>query len=149
MLASSTPRLGHVIAAVCAPTATFCVHTGVVQRVVGLVIVAVGFYLVASPYQVAYWLGKPHDTTSQVINLRASWGGAVVGIGAFVAWLPALRPWLRAFVGLVMWTMAGVGIARLIGFAFDGDPDDRQLIWITAEAALVIGGALALRRLRR
>lgn len=120
-----------------------------IRRVVGFALVAVGLYLVGSPYQVAYWLGKPHDTTSQVINLRASWGGAVLGLGAFVAWLPALRPWLRAVVGFVMWEMAGVGVARLVGFAVDGDPDDRQLIWITAEVALVIAGALVLRRLNR
>jgi hypothetical protein len=98
-----------------------------------------------SPLQVAETLGRPHATTSQMINLRASWGGPVVGIGAFIAWLPAFRPWLRSVLGLLMWSMAGVGAARLVGFALDGEPDDRQLIWIIAEVIIVAGCAFWLR----
>lgn len=119
------------------------------QLVIGLAVAAIGLYLVGSPYQVAYWIGLPHDTTSRVINLRASWGGTVLGLGAFIAWLPALRSWSRTLVGLLMWAMAGIGLARLIGFAADGNPDDRQLVWITAEVAIVIAGALVLRRMNR
>jgi hypothetical protein len=66
-----------------------------------------------------------------------------------VAWLPAPRPWLRTAIGLVAWAMAGVGAARLLGFALDGAPDRRQLVWISAEVVLAVGGAIALRRIRR
>jgi uncharacterized protein DUF4345 len=110
----------------------------------GIAIVAAGVYLACSPVLVADALGKPHDTPTRMINLRASWGGTLAGLGAFIAWLPALRPWWRSFVGLVMWAMAGIGAARLLGFALDGSPDTRQYIWITAEIALVIGGATIL-----
>ena len=84
-----------------------------------------------------------------MINLRASFGGTLLGVGAFLAWLPDLKPWRRTIVGLLMWAMAGIGIARLTGFALDGHPDTRQWIWITAEIILVVGSALALRRWRR
>jgi hypothetical protein len=111
----------------------------------GLLLVVIGSYLAMSPLVVANALDRPHETSSQVINLRASWGGAVIGLGAFVAWLPGLRPWLRTVVGLLMWAMAGVGLARLLGFILDGNPDGRQYVWIIAEAAIVIAGAIGLR----
>jgi len=119
------------------------------QLALGLAVVVAGVYLACSPVLVAGVLGKPHDTPARMINLRASWGGTLTGLGAFVAWWPALRPWWRTLVGLVMWAMAGIGAARLLGFALDGSPDTRQWIWITAELALVIGGATILRLKRR
>ena len=119
------------------------------QIVAGLALVAVGAYLALAPLTVARALDRPAVTTAQLINLRASWGGTILGLGGFVAWLPAWRPWLRALAGLVMWSMAGIGLARLLGFALDGAPDGRQWLWISAEVALVIGGAVALRRFAR
>jgi Domain of unknown function (DUF4345) len=114
------------------------------QLAFGLALVAVAVYLVLSPVVVADALDKPHDTPTRMINLRASWGGTLAGLGAFVAWLPALRPWWRTIVGLLMWAMAGIGAARLVGFALDGSPDTRQAIWISAEVAIVIACAAAL-----
>lgn len=119
------------------------------RRLVGATMVLVGVALALSPHAVADALGRPAHTTSQLINLRASWGGTLAGVGAFVAWLPALRPWWRAAVGLLAWSMAGIGAARLLGFALDGAPDGRQLVWITAEVLLAAGGAIALARWRR
>jgi Domain of unknown function (DUF4345) len=116
-----------------------------IRIVVGLAMVVAGAYLALSPEVVADALDRPADTVSRMINLRASWGGTLLGLGAFVAWLPAVRPWSRALLGLLAWSMAGVGLARLVGFALDGAPDGRQWIWITAEVGLVLAGALGLR----
>jgi len=116
------------------------------RRLVGLALVIVGVYLALNPVVVADSLGKPYDTAPRLMNLRASYGGAVLGIGAFLAWVPTFRPWWRPLVGLVGWSMAGVGLARLTGFLLDGTPDTRQIIWITAEVILAAGSALVLRR---
>jgi len=116
-----------------------------VLRLAGLVVVVVGAYFVMSPLVVADLLSRPHDTSTQMINLRASWGGTLLGIGAFIAWLPSLHTWLRRIVALLGCAMAGIGVARLIGFAIDGDPDTRQFIWISAEAAIVVICAIVLR----
>jgi hypothetical protein len=97
---------------------------------------------------VARVLDRPPTTSSQIINLRASWGGTVTGIGAFLVWLPAPKPWLRSFVGLLLWSMAGIGLARAVGFLVDGDPDTRQFVWISAEAAIVLVAAVVLRRMK-
>jgi len=120
-------------------------YARIMRRAIGVVIVGVAAYLVMQPLVVADVLGRPHDTSTQMINLRASWGGTLAGLGGFIAWLPGLRPWKRTVVGLVTWAMAGIGLARLIGFALDGDPDTRQYIWITAEVVLAVGGAAILK----
>jgi len=109
---------------------------------VGLVVAGLGVYLTLCPLVTADLLDRPHATSTQLINLRATWGGTLLGLGLFAMWLPALRPWLRAVLGLLMCSMAGIGAARLVGFAVDGHPDTRQYIWITAE---VIGCAWRLR----
>lgn len=121
------------------------------QIALGLALVGVGGYLALSPRVVAEALGLSHATAGEWINLRASWGGTLAGLGAFLAWLPALRPWRRSLAGLLTWTMAGVALARLTGFALDGRPDGRQLLWITAELIIVALGAreLAAPRPRR
>jgi hypothetical protein len=116
------------------------------QLIAGLALVALGAVLVMAPTTVAETLGKPHDKPTQMINLRASYGGTLTGIGAFIAWLPAWSPKWRVVAGLLMWAMAGIAVARLVGFAVDGSPDTRQYIWIVAEVVIVIGCAFALRR---
>lgn len=119
------------------------------RRLAGVAMIVVGAVLALSPHAVADALDRPARTTSQLINLRASWGGTLAGLGGFVAWVPGLRPWWRAAVGLLAWVMAGVGAARLLVFALDGAPDRRQWVWITAEVVLAVGGAIALARRRR
>jgi len=114
--------------------------------VLGLVVVVLGACLALSPAWIAARLGTLPNTESDVINLRASYGGTLMGIGAFVAWLPAAKPWLRAVLGLLGWAMAGIGLARLVGFVLDGNPDSRQFLWIIAEAVLVVGCAFGIRR---
>jgi len=116
---------------------------------IGCALVAAAIYMILAPVAVADALGKAHDTPTRMINLRASWGGSLLGIGAFVAWLPALRPYARTLVALLGWAMAGIGAARLVGFAIDGSPDTRQYIWITAEIAITAGCAWYVRRLSR
>ncbi|CAN5874662.1 hypothetical protein BH11MYX3_BH11MYX3_07450 [soil metagenome] len=112
---------------------------------IGSLLVAIGLYFVMSPLTLASVLDRPHDTSSQLINLRASWGGPVLGLGALLIWIPALRPWPRTVLGVLLWSMAAVGLARAIGFMLDGDPDTRQWIWLTLEVVIVIGAAIGLR----
>ena len=114
--------------------------------VVGCGLVVLGGYLAAVPEVVRDLLGRKPATSSDWINLRATFGGTVLGMGAFLMWWPAPRPWRRTVVGLLLWAMAGIGVARAVGFVVDGEPDGRQLIWITAEALIVIACAILLWR---
>jgi hypothetical protein len=118
------------------------------SKALGVVVVVAGGYLVFSPEVVRDVLGRKPATTSDWINLRATFGGTLVGLGAFAVWLPGLRPWLRTVLGLLLWSMAAIAAARLLGFALDGDPDRRQYIWLVAEVVLVAGSASVLHRRR-
>ena len=124
------------------------------QIVIGVLIAAFAVYLIFSPHLVATTLHRPAATSSQRINLRASWGGLLLGLGGFVAWLPKLRPFHPTLLGLLViellvWVMAGIASARVLGFVLDGHPDTLQWIWITAEVAIVIVGVVVLRRRRK
>jgi hypothetical protein len=119
------------------------------QLLAGVAIAALGAVLVIAPGLVRDLLGRTPATPSDWINLRATFGGTLLGVGAFIAWLPARRPWLRAGLGLLGWGMAGIGAARLVGFALDGNPDSRQYVWLIAEVVLVAASVFALRRVKR
>lgn len=110
-----------------------------VQFAFGFALLVVGAYVTLTPLDTAAALGKPAETSSQLINLRASWGGPLLGLGAFVAWIPALKPWPRAVLGLLGWAMVGIGAARTVGFVLDGSPDGRQWLWLALEVVIAIG----------
>ncbi len=115
----------------------------------GVALAAFGIYLSLFPEVTADALSRPAETPTQWINLRASFGGTLLGIGLFVAWLPAVKSYVRSFVGLLGWAMAGIGAARLVGFVVDGSPDSRQWIWITAEVLIAAMSAIYLQRRAR
>ena len=117
-----------------------------VRILVGLALAALGLVMIFSPLDVAEILNRPPASKPAMINLRASWGGPVLAFGAFLVWLPALRPPGRLVLGLLGWTMAGVGLARLIGFVLDGGPDGKQWVWLTAEILIAVMCAVVLRR---
>jgi drug/metabolite transporter (DMT)-like permease len=114
----------------------------------GALLLLAGIALVFVPDQVGEALQRPATTAGDAINLRASWGGTLAGIGAFVLARPSLRPWRETVATLVLCSMAAVGLARAIGFVLDGDPDTRQWVWLVAEVALVAVSAAYLRRRR-
>lgn len=116
-----------------------------VQFAFGFAMLVVGAYVALTPLETAAALGKPHETSSQLINLRASWGGPLLGLGAFVAWLPALRPWPRTVLGLLGWAMVGIAAARTVGFVVDGSPDGRQWLWLGLEVGIALACAIGHR----
>lgn len=112
----------------------------------GLVVVACGLVMIYAPLAVADVLHRPPASQPAMINLRASWGGTVLGLGAFLAWLPALRPVRRAVLGLLGWAMAGIAFARINGFVLDGGADRRQWVFLIVELVIAAGCAVLLRR---
>jgi hypothetical protein len=117
----------------------------IAQIVAGLALFAAGTWLAFHPEVTRDALGRAPKTPSDWINLRATFGGTLAGLGAFLLWWPAPKPWLRTIVGLLLWTMLLIGLARALGFALDGSPDTRQWIWISGEAIIVAVAAVVLR----
>ena len=117
-----------------------------VRVALGLLLAACAVWLILSPLTVAEALGRPHETTTHLINLRASWGGTLLGAGAFITWIDNTRPRRRFALGMLMWIMLGIGAARLTGFILDGKPDAWQWIWLIAEGVIALACAIALKR---
>ncbi len=119
------------------------------RMIAGLALAAVGVALVFSPMFVASALNRPHGTHAELINLRATWGGSVLGLGAFIAWLPAgaaRRVWVA---GLVGWAMTGIAVGRAVGFILDGGPDTLQWAYLVAEIVIAVACAGVVRRAHR
>lgn len=113
---------------------------------VGVIVAGLGLLAIAFPAEVAVALGRPYETAAERINARATWGGTALGLGAALLLPPRLRPWWAPPCALLACTMAGIGVARLIGFALDGAPDALQWVYLVAEIALVGLGAFGWRR---
>ncbi len=113
---------------------------------IGLVIVIGGVVLIFSPSWVRDTLSRPADTVGERINLRATFGGTLAGLGAFVAHADVFRPWKRVAAKGLLWLMVGVGAARAVGFVLDGRPDAMQWVWLSAEVVLALAAGVFLRR---
>lgn len=115
-------------------------------RILGAVVAALGIALAARPHEVAEALARPHGTPSEIINARASFGGAIVGVGLLLLVAPSLRPFTRALAYALLTLMLGVGLVRGAGFVLDGRPDRLQWIWLVLEFVLAAAAAAYLRR---
>jgi len=113
--------------------------------VLAFVVIAAAIVAIASPVEVGRALSRTATTSSEMINLRASWGGALLGIGAAIGWART-ETRTRLAVSLVMWLMVGIGLARAVGFVLDGDPDRLQWLWLGAEIVIAAACAWWLRR---
>lgn len=115
----------------------------------GALLLVAGAVLVFHPDWARNTFDRPADTVGERINLRATFGGLALGLGAFALHCETLHPRGLVLAKLLLWTMAGVGAARVVGFALDGAPDTTQLVWIVAEGVLVAASAGYLARARR
>ncbi len=119
------------------------------RTIAGIILAAIGVALIFSPGAVADALARQPTNVGEAINLRASWGGSLLGIGLSVAFVRAWSPRWWIGVGVVMWLMLGIAVGRGVGFILDGAPDTMQWIWIVAEVVIAGACAAALRRRSR
>jgi hypothetical protein len=87
-----------------------------------------GAAFLVAPVPMAAYVGIQLPEPSAVIDFRATYGGFELGLAAFLAWCLAARDRVRAGLLLSALTIAGFGVTRLIGLAFDGPV--RQAIYI-------------------
>ncbi len=107
------------------------------RAALAVVVMAMAVVAIFSPVQVGEALGREATTPSEAINLRATWGGTLLGIGAAIG-LARSETRVRLLLSVLMWITAGIGIARAIGFVLDGGPDQLQWSWLVAEIAIVL-----------
>ena len=115
------------------------------RALVALLVVLVAVGAIFSPQQVAELLDRPSSTLGEQINLRATWGGLLLGVGLAIAFASTSSVG-RGVISLVLWIMIGVGAARVTGFVLDGIPGAMQWVWLTVEVAIAILCVWILRK---
>ncbi len=118
------------------------------RRAIGVTVLVFGVVMVLSPERVGELLDRPARDIDQAINLRATWGGTVMGIGALLAIRDRLRPWRDTLAWALLCSMAAIFVARAIGFALDGIGGALQWVWLAAEALIAGACAVYLKRRR-
>lgn len=117
----------------------------VVQRVVGLAVLAVGLLLAYDPELVT---GEAiPEATFEAVERRIVWG-VPIGIGILLLFHFQLTPWLRTVAAVGCALTLGLLIARLLGIAIDGSVA-RQWYWVGVEFVMVVALALWYARLSR
>ena len=82
-------------------------------------------------------------------EIRAIYGGLLVGIGCFLVW--CLRRRTAIFAGLLLQVLSvgGAGLARAIGMMVDRDATPYHLMNLAIEVTTVVLGTIALGMHRR
>ena len=93
--------------------------------------------------------GAAPSTSSGVTDMRATYGGVVIGLGLFVG-LCARRPeWVRMGLIASLLVVASIGATRLGGIIADGSPNAFMIIFLALELLSVGLYAFALGQLGR
>jgi hypothetical protein len=82
-------------------------------------------------------------------EIRAFHGGLVVGFGCFLTWCIFQRESTFAGLLLVVFTVGGAGVARVLGMLIDREPTAFHLTNLAVEAVTVVVVTVVLARHRR
>ena len=114
--------------------------------IVGMTFVFYGIAFTLAPVEMSTLVtGDSPNTTSGIIDLRATYGGMSIAVGTTILFLArhdALLTLALLVTAFVLWAMAA---SRVLGMALDGSPNVVMYVYLVAE--LVVGCvALVLRR---
>ena len=116
--------------------------------VLGLLLIGIGFWRLFDPICFFQNSGITLDNQAGLLSEARATGGAVVGFGLLIL--------LGAFIQKLSYTSTiaaivlflGFGVARLIGFAMDGNPGDGVIQGIIIEFVLGLIAVFALFKYR-
>lgn len=111
-------------------------------RVVDLVFLGygMGFVFVPEPLLKAV-VGEVPVASSAWIDIRATYGGLSLGVGALLWALSLNRATVRSGLLGVVLLMAGMASGRTIGMVVDGAPNGYMVLYLVLEvAAALLGG---------
>lgn len=86
--------------------------------------------------------GSVPATTSGLIDMRATYGGALIAIGVLLAVLASNPLWLKPGLIGVLLAMLGMASGRVYGMLIDGSPN--QMMWLFLGLELVVAAFAAV-----
>ena len=125
MSGSTTPRLASMLV-----------------WIAGLVFVLYGMAFALAPVEMAAWAtGDAPDTPSAVIDMRATYGGMSIALGATILLLGLRASTLSLALLIIAIVLLAMAVTRLIGMVVDGTPNATMIIYLVLE---IVGAVLAL-----
>lgn len=85
------------------------------------------------------------NSSSGVIDLRATYGGMSVGVGMILFLLAINKDTLKIGLWSVVILMSGMAIGRVIGMVLDGAPNLFMYIYLVLELVAIMLALLVLR----
>ncbi len=107
-----------------------------------------GFVFVPEPLLKAV-VGEVPVAASAWIDMRATYGGLSLGVGALLWVLSVNHQTLRSGVLGVVLLMAGMASGRAVGMVVDGTPNGYMVIYLVLEVLTAMLGLWAWRSLPR
>jgi hypothetical protein len=90
--------------------------------------------------------GSVPDTTSGMIDMRATYGGALIAIGALLGLLGSNPLWLKPGLLGVVFAMLGMASGRTYGILVDGSPNLMMWVFLALELVVAVAAIGALKR---
>lgn len=101
-----------------------------------------GFLFAIFPAEMSVWAtGASPSTSSGVIDLRATYGGAQMAIGAVLLYLVAVKKELDTALVMVAFVLLLMAVSRTLGIFTDGEPNILMYVFLSTE---VVFGFLAI-----
>ncbi len=114
--------------------------------------IALGFWLIFDPLAVESMYPISLNEPMAISEIRAVFGGMMLGVGAAVLALDLIFKRAREAAMVLAMITAGLVVARVVGFAYEGSPSGVVLNEVIFEVvllgALVVTGAFRRERLR-
>ena len=89
------------------------------------------------------------QSTSGLIDMRATYGGMSLAIGLFLGFLALESATVRLGIISVTLVMAGMAGGRLLGIVLDGNPNGAMVLYLALEILVIILAFVSLRTARQ
>jgi hypothetical protein len=113
---------------------------------VGVVALAFGVLYVVAPAVLLDQTGFPDLGPEATTDVRATYGGLQIALGAFTLWCAAQPRRYRAGLMLVTIAFAAIASCRAVGLLIDGDPSSAMISALVLEVAVTAISFFMLRR---
>jgi hypothetical protein len=118
-------------------------------RIVGVFIALAGLGYAIAPVAFTDAAGFGHILAGGVTDVRATYGGLQLGLGAFLIWAASEQVRAQAALYLLVFSVPTVGVLRALGILIDGVPSAFHFGGLFFEVSLTLLTLYGIARLRR
>ena len=117
-------------------------------RVLGAITVLFGLIYLFEPASLTLPAGFGELPAGGLTDVRATYGGFQLGMGAFLVWASLDVSRVRAALLLMVLSIGAVGLSRAIGLTLDGSPNAFHTLGLITEVSLTALTLFVLSRVQ-